>query len=665
MDQSRNYLACVVATALLAAGIVGCSGQKDRQGKTVPMTPPSEVNQLTPGATTGPAGSSSARPPRPEPSPPAATSQSKPVAEFKPAPAEVPAPGAVPFPKPKPQPQRQARIDIAPPVVDEQVGPPKPPQLPQPIVKAPEKKELPARPKAKKTPKAPSRKGASDAPGAEGPPAGGLTSSKPMLLTDLIGDGPMVDARQYIPPLRISPGYRLPRRPETMPSTTPRVEQTPKVVAGEPTVHPQPVTTIGPYRPLVERPPAGDEADLRPEPVPTPIKQPTVAPRVVVPPPDVTPGGEPTPQPIRKAEPVPVVVPRPPIYLPIMPPEPPLRKLEVGETQVVTASSLQVNDRLVTVEGVLRLAGVDLARLPRRISRAAFEARVRKIVESEIRRQVRDALILREALKWQGQREKGIIDEEMDRWLREKIAEAGGTRRQLEQYCIDQGFTLSEALASHRRDLMVEMYLRQRFLPAVSIARRDLTEYYHNHIEEFTTLKKVQMQIIAAPWKEFLAAGVGRRPTDEQIADAGVLALKAISTATEALKSGGDFGLVARRHSRGIKASQGGVWPIMEADSFSEAAVEAEAFKLEEGGVSGIIETDSGYYIVKARKVAFGTRVSFEDAQEEINARLRKNQLDELSGKYYLKLFRNAMIVESSEFADEVVLRAVERYYRN
>ncbi|KKK93044.1 hypothetical protein LCGC14_2696810, partial [marine sediment metagenome] len=162
--------------------------------------------------------------------------------------------------------------------------------------------------------------------------------------------------------------------------------------------------------------------------------------------------------------------------------------------------------------------------------------------------------------------------------------------------------TLKDVLKAQRRDLTIRYYLRLKFYPAIVITRRMLWNYYRRHKDEFSTGKQVQMQIIAAPFDTFLKKGVAE-PTEAELQAAKTSAIKLLTLALNELNAGKDFALVARTHSRGIKAREGGLWPMMAKGNKAEEKVEEVAFELKEAQHSGIIEDKQGCYIVKAVKV--------------------------------------------------------------
>ena len=199
-------------------------------------------------------------------------------------------------------------------------------------------------------------------------------------------------------------------------------------------------------------------------------------------------------------------------------------------------------------------------------------------------------------------------------------------------------------------------------MPAITITRKMLWDYYRVHHDEFTTDKQVQMQLIAVPFKAMLPPGVSR-PTATDEAAAKKQARDLIARALAALRAGEDFGDVARKYSRGIKAKQGGLWPMMPANTFRETAVEQAAFRLAEGRYAGPIETGSGLYIVKAARVKPGRVVSFEQAQEQIAEKLRNRMYDELTQKYFRGLMEKAYVARSESFLELALARAAEERF--
>lgn len=334
-----------------------------------------------------------------------------------------------------------------------------------------------------------------------------------------------------------------------------------------------------------------------------------------------------------------------------------------GPGELVAASMVQINDRFITVADVLRPLHGRLLTLERPPREEDFRRQAQGLIVSELRRQASETLVLIEAEQSMSDAHKELIDKEMDRTLREMIARSGGSKKALERQCRQRHTTLEDLLADQRKRLMTRSFLRQKIEPAIVINRRMLLEYYRTHRKEFTEKRKVQMQIIAMPVAAFLPDS-DEPPTevDRQLARA--RARKEIERAAAEVEADVDFGRVARKYSRGIKRDEGGVWPVLTEGSFRETAVQRNALRVKRGEVCGIIETPSGYYIVKTLRIIRGKMISFEDAQKGIEEKLRDQQYTRQSDEYFKKLLAGATIAESPQFLIDAVDQAVRLYWR-
>jgi peptidyl-prolyl cis-trans isomerase C len=332
-----------------------------------------------------------------------------------------------------------------------------------------------------------------------------------------------------------------------------------------------------------------------------------------------------------------------------------------SDSQVVAASLLRVNGDYLTVDDILRAAADRLKELPADMPEQAFRTSAAQIIQQTIDQQVLQTLVYAEAGRRLSDEQNKYIDRELERKLREMVANAGGSRTRLEEDLAVQGTDLKTVAKDARRDMSVSLFLNQRFQPAITVTRGMLWDYYQQHISEYSTPRQVQMQIIAAPFADFISATA---PSDADVSAARSAARALVEQARAAVAGGEDFGAVARGLSRGVKASGGGLWPMMPAGSFRERPVERAAFTMNEGQVSDVIETDTGCYLVKVRKVEAGTVVSFEDAQQRIDQALRREKAARLEQEYLDKLLRRSDVNQDRRFIPLAVDRATDLYHR-
>ena len=330
--------------------------------------------------------------------------------------------------------------------------------------------------------------------------------------------------------------------------------------------------------------------------------------------------------------------------------------------QVVAQSVVQVNDTFVTVDDILVGARLRFGELPQGISEETFRKQAKAIVQEEIRDQENELLVSEEAAGKLTDAQKEEVDKEMAEAERVMIAKAGGSKVHLEQLVLMEGVTLEKMLKEHRRRIESQVFVQAKIMPSIMVNRRLLWDYYQAHKDEFSTPKKVRMQTITVRYKKFLPEG-SQDPTSDEIAKAKKQATERMDQARADLKAGKAFADVAKKYSQDSLADEGGLWPLMAAGSFGVAKVEAVAFEKNEGEVSDVIEADGNLYLVKVAKVQPGEATSFEDAQDKIEQLLRHRQYQKLSEDYYNKLVRHAVVIESEDFVQNCVERAVERFW--
>ncbi len=339
----------------------------------------------------------------------------------------------------------------------------------------------------------------------------------------------------------------------------------------------------------------------------------------------------------------------------------------VSDPVVVSVTSVEMGGQVISVDEVLAGARERLQAIPPGMPDEQFRGRASAIIQEQIRNDLYESLMYAEADQSLESQHREWIEAEVQTYIDSLIAEVDGSRARLEQRLAEEGTTIDEVAEQERRMLTVQVYRQAMLMPAISISRSMLLRYYRRHMDEFSNPAKVQMQLIALPLRSFLPSGV-RNPISADEEAARGAAYDQAMLAMQRLDSGDDFGDVARELSRGFMASSGGVMPAPIArGSFREQAVEIAAFELQEGEHSGIIETDSGYYIVRAYHVIPGEMTTFEDAQQQIEQILRDEQFQELTEEFYDRVQRKAAALlgrVSMEFVAVAVDRAVVLYYR-
>ncbi len=330
-------------------------------------------------------------------------------------------------------------------------------------------------------------------------------------------------------------------------------------------------------------------------------------------------------------------------------------------SQVVEAGMIQVNDRFITVRQVLHPLRDRLRSVPAGIAEQEFRQRALQLVREEIKAQVEQALLLNEAAGRLSQEEKQAVEEELARRQQQALAEVDGSKTRLAEKLRSEGTDVEQWTKTTRETLLVQAHLQRHIFARMHVSRRMMWQYYQAHPQEFRKPGRVQMQLISAPYSEWLPSeGPG---TEQQLRLAKQQAQALIQQAAAALARGEDFAAVARKYSKGTMAARGGLWKMMEVGSFRDAHIEQVAYRQKVGEVSRVTETALAYHIVRTVACEPGGDLPFEKVQTQIAERLRQQQYQRLAQQYLSELRRGATIIVPQDFETPAVDAAVSLYY--
>ena len=160
--------------------------------------------------------------------------------------------------------------------------------------------------------------------------------------------------------------------------------------------------------------------------------------------------------------------------------------------------------------------------------------------------------------------------------------------------------------------------------PKNFISGEDLQAYYNEHQQEFKTPEVVKARHILKQFPD--------NATDEQKAEVKAEAEKLLETVKAAIAEGEDFAELAKEHSEGPSAPQGGALRgrnpnLPQGDYFARGDMvqpfEQAAFdELAPGEVSDLVESRFGYHIIKLEEKRPEEIKPFAQARREINDKL-------------------------------------------
>jgi len=179
----------------------------------------------------------------------------------------------------------------------------------------------------------------------------------------------------------------------------------------------------------------------------------------------------------------------------------------------------------------------------------------------------------------------------------------------------------------NRNNYKAEEQVNVKFIkvnPADLVTPEEVEVYYKENQEEFTTPEAVKARHILKKFPD--------NATDEQKTETKTAAEELLKTVNAELTAGADFAELAKKHSEGPSATQGGALrgrnPKLPAgDYFARGDMvkpfeEAAFDTLNPGEVSGLVETSYGYHIIKLEEKKTPEIQPFASAQYEIQQKL-------------------------------------------
>jgi len=246
-----------------------------------------------------------------------------------------------------------------------------------------------------------------------------------------------------------------------------------------------------------------------------------------------------------------------------------------------------------------------------------------------LKKNILEQLIDYELLYQQAQKEKVKIHSDKINLEIDKIKNNFSTPEEFDEALKANNITLVRLKEDIKRQLMINSILEET-KNQISITDDELLEYYNNNKESLHEPEQVHARHILVK-------------TEEE-ANNILLQLKEGIT---------DFAEMAKEKSIGPSAPSGGDLGFFAKGQMVKEFEDA-AFSLEPGEISGVVQTQFGYHIIKCEEKKEEYSPTFEEAKEKINNTLKQQRENEAISALNLKLREEAVIVYNQDFNAEI-----------
>jgi len=256
------------------------------------------------------------------------------------------------------------------------------------------------------------------------------------------------------------------------------------------------------------------------------------------------------------------------------------------------------------------------------------EARGDIVIRVALQRAIDNRLLAQEA------RRVGIKpnDEQVAARL-DAMAERAGGRAQLVAELITSGVTYEQLRATVVQADLIRSLVESEVVSQIEVTDAEIAAFYAENPDLFRQPDKIHSRHI------LFKAGPDASPEQRQAARA-----KAVA-AHERAVAGEDFAGLAVELSEGPNALQGGDLGFTTRGQMVESFDDA-VWKLAPGEISGVVESELGYHVIKVEEIVVGEAVPLDEARPVVADLLRQKKTGEGIGALVVELRSKAEIHE-------------------
>jgi parvulin-like peptidyl-prolyl isomerase len=202
-------------------------------------------------------------------------------------------------------------------------------------------------------------------------------------------------------------------------------------------------------------------------------------------------------------------------------------------------------------------------------------------------------------------------------------------------------------IEQQKRAFLIQWYMSSKFPNNRPATYRELIDCYDRIKDKyFAIASKIRFRLIDIQ--------PARLELEDPNDDRRQLGNKRINELLELIKSGEDFGELAKQYSHGDWRDFGGLWRSVQPSSLAEPydilAVAAE--KIEPGQVAGPIVTKQHIFIMKLQEKQIAGYEPFEEVQELVEQKVLLDRRNEVIDKLNAEIRRQAKLSRTDKFVD-------------
>lgn len=212
----------------------------------------------------------------------------------------------------------------------------------------------------------------------------------------------------------------------------------------------------------------------------------------------------------------------------------------------------------------------------------------------------------------------------------------------LEKAVESQGLSWEDYKSQIRDNLLTQEVIRRDVGSRINIADSDSRTYYDEHKQEFVKPEEVVLA-------EIFLSTEGKSP--QEMASVEVKA----DDLHKRLVNGDDFNDLAKRYSEGSTAANGGELGTFQRGQLSKQ-IEDSVFKLDKGQMTDVIQTKTGFEILKVEAHYVAGLQPYEKVQDEIMNRIYMQRVQPALREYLAQLREESYVKVKPGYVDSAAV---------
>jgi peptidyl-prolyl cis-trans isomerase SurA len=307
----------------------------------------------------------------------------------------------------------------------------------------------------------------------------------------------------------------------------------------------------------------------------------------------------------------------------------------------LTAVVARVNGRPILAGEVLERYLLKLEQIRPQVSDAQFRQAQETVIRRDLPHLIEQKLMV-DAVKAKLKKEQlEAVEQQLDEFFHMQVQEM---KKQfqvdslvaLEAKMQQQGLSLETERRLFGEQQLAAEYVKAKMGEESPLTRQELIAAYKSRLDEFAEPARVK-------WQQLQISTTGRGGKAK--------GREAMNQAMAELDAGGDFSEVVKKYSNGPLAANGGHWDWTQPASIANRQVRQALEELEEGDVSGVIESDSFLQVVKVTGKRPARHKPFNEVQEKLRKEILQERQQETAERIIEELKSNAII--ETMFDDE------------